>query len=110
MIREPMVEGETIERVYQEAYPYVAKRERKGPVDFDSIPKLIRELEQYPRSSLYVREAIEHLKNATNTNLPVEIREQHFDIAGGIVFPLWFEWRGNPLDTFIATWKRANGV
>lgn len=108
-----MVEGEKTQRVYRSGYPKYAKEHRPGPVNFSVIPQLRLLIEPEIRGELphYPELVLDHLDDAANEQLPVDVREQHFDIAGAIVwdcmFPRGFDESGA---RYMKLFVEANGI
>lgn len=112
MVDRPRVEGETIERRVRQAYLEMRDDLRQGPVDYSVIGALQDLLRPFVRTNEIVNLADRHLIDAANEALPEEIRAEHFDIAGSLVWQ-FMESTGHRFPegaAFIHTWKGANGV
>lgn len=115
MTIEPMLEGERIARSFYHDYPRIAKQLRKGPVDFSIIPKLkqlVEEVSHDDRLPRYPDIVLDHLADAANEKLPLEAREQHFDIAGAIVWNCFKDYKHTEkiVPSYIHLFQEANGV
>lgn len=104
IIREPHLPGELIPRWYTRTYLKLVARERPCGLTFDSkMDGVIKELldviqkargkEAAGSGCIALYNATLHLYDARNKKLPQEAREQHYDIAGSII---WETMRENP--------------
>lgn len=109
-----MIDGESIARRFREGYPEYAKKLRKKPVDFTVIPQLLEHLQRFPIRHVWAQHAFlsvqQHLEDAANKQLPREIREQHFDIAGAILWQVLPPYMENRSGAWFFIWKEAGGV
>jgi hypothetical protein len=113
-VRYDMIEGETIQRIVSPNYPNLVAELRTKPVDFSVCDDLIQTIsrcaclpdEQWECRRL--RDALHHLRDAKNEQLPLHARETHFDIAGSCAWDARDIFRD--LGSWIGTWKLAGGV
>jgi hypothetical protein len=112
MIEKKMVDGETIQRRLSPQYEFTAQTLRKGPVDFSVCSALQEYLRPYVEQHELPQLAYQHLVDADNEDLAEDVRTEHFDLAGSMV------WQFNSLHgfsfpemgAFFTVWKEANGV
>jgi hypothetical protein len=112
MVDRPRVEGEIIERRVRKVYLEMRDDLREGPVDYSVIGALQDLLRPFVRTNGLVDLADRHLIDAANEELPEDVRAEHFDIAGSLVWQFMTE-TGHQFPegaAFIHTWKGANGV
>ena len=94
---EPMMAGETIQRRYQAAYSKLAEASRQHPVvnlgAVEGLRLILRGLPDGPEwpeqdGSVIgiIEQARRHLVDAANAALPRDVRIQHLDIAGSLVW------------------------
>jgi hypothetical protein len=124
MVEEPMLPQETIPRRYKHGYLAIVAQERIKPVDLERANNLYDRLltftsltPPFPSSyrAVLCDEAKEHMLNAMNPDLPLQTREQHFDIAGSKVWECYW---GAPRRTAIEEgfiewmnmWREAGGI
>ena len=114
MIEKPMLEGERIQRVttviYNEMMNTSETRKEKG-VNFEAASKLIDELTPFSNRRV-LSEAIEHLQDSLNEGLPLKVREEHYDIAGALI---WREFqyperREPDFTNLMSTWQWGGGI
>lgn len=125
IIKEPHLPGELIPRWYNPTYPALVKKERPCGLTFDSkmddaIKELMDVIQKVRKSEVAGPGCVTlynvtlHLHDARNKKLPQEAREQHYDIAGSII---WNTIRFNPerstnrqLEHALDLWKCWGGV
>lgn len=110
----PLIEGENVQRRLSNQYIARKNREdfRQNPVDFGVVAALQEYLRPYVGQHEMAQIASLHLTDAANEDLPKDIREEHFDLAGSAV------WQFNQLHrmelpemgAFIHVWRQAGGV
>lgn len=103
--------GEKIRReIHNSNYFYAAHR-RKGPVDFSVVPEMMVLVHDHVHVPWLRSMLLDHFEDINNENLPTYVREQHFDIAGSLI---WSHYRDGPrtdvLSRYIQLFSEANGV
>lgn len=99
VIQEPHLPGELIPRWHSQYYPAIVRQQRPEGLEFDAkmmaaIEEMIALVNDLRRSvpegaaRLDLYDAMLHLRDASNPDLPQTAREQHYDIFGSIVWGL----------------------
>lgn len=114
---EDLLPGETIRRRYNRQYPRIIAhlRSEQGSVDFGVCNELKSILVDkmflftgWQREMLH--DAFAHISDAMNEDLPLHVRETHFDIAGSLVYNAFNGYgMSGELFEWVTIWSEAGG-
>lgn len=109
MIDLPRIPGETVRRRVRERYLMALRSEFNPTRDFTAIPKIVDTLDN--QESMLYNLAKDHLKDAANEDLPMEVRVHHFDIAGSLIYQSITQSENPTKGTRALTlWRSAGGL